>query len=73
MAFLSLQLGIINLFPIPVLDGGHLFIFIIEAIKGSPINEKGLLVAQQVGMVLLMSLMAVVIFNDVMHLVKKFL
>lgn len=73
MAFLSLQLGIINLFPIPVLDGGHLFIFIIEAIKGSPINEKGLIVAQQVGMVLLMSLMAVVIFNDIVHLVKKFI
>lgn len=64
VAFLSLQLGIINLFPIPVLDGGHIVFFGMEAIKGSPLSEKFMTVAQQVGIALLVALMVLVTWND---------
>ena len=64
VAFLSLQLGIINLFPIPVLDGGHIVFFGLEAIKGKPLSEKFMMVAQQVGIVLLIGLMVLVTWND---------
>lgn len=64
VAFLSLQLGIINLFPIPVLDGGHLVFFGLEAVKGSPLSEKFMVVAQQVGIALLIGLMVLVTWND---------
>lgn len=64
VAFLSLQLGIINLFPIPVLDGGHIVFFGMEAIKGSPLSERFMTVAQQVGIALLIALMVLVTWND---------
>ncbi|MBI5971404.1 MAG: RIP metalloprotease RseP [Deltaproteobacteria bacterium] len=65
VAFLSLQLGIINLFPIPVLDGGHILFFAIEAVKGSPLSEKFMSIAQQVGVALIVILMALVTYNDI--------
>ncbi len=65
VAFLSLQLGIINLFPIPVLDGGHLLFFGIELIKGKPLSEKFMGVAQQIGIALLIALMVFVTYNDI--------
>ncbi|MFQ5736725.1 MAG: RIP metalloprotease RseP [Thermodesulfobacteriota bacterium] len=68
VAFLSLQLGIINLFPIPVLDGGHIMFFGIEAVKGKPLSEKFMAVAQQVGIVLLISLMVLVTYNDLFRI-----
>lgn len=64
VAFLSLQLGIINLFPIPVLDGGHIVFFGLEAIKGKPLSEKFMTIAQQVGIALLIGLMVLVTWND---------
>jgi regulator of sigma E protease len=64
VAFLSLQLGIINLFPIPVLDGGHIVFFGLEAVKGSPLSEKFMTIAQQVGIALLIALMVLVTWND---------
>ncbi len=64
LAFLSLQLGIINLFPIPVLDGGHLFFCGIEAIRGKPLSERIQGLAQYAGMVLLIALMVFVTWND---------
>ena len=67
VAFLSLQLGIINLFPIPVLDGGHIVFFGLEAIKGKPLSEKFMTVAQQVGIVLLIGLMVLVTWNDLLR------
>lgn len=70
LAFISLQLGIINLFPIPVLDGGLLFFFGIEAIKGSPLSEKFMTIAQQVGMALLLLLMVLVTYNDILRLIR---
>jgi len=68
IAFLSLQLGIINLLPIPVLDGGHLFFFLIEKIRGKPLSEKILSVSQQIGMALLIALMVFVTWNDILRL-----
>ncbi len=68
MAFLSLQLGIINLFPIPVLDGGHLVFFGMEAVKGRPLSEKFMAAAQQVGIALLIMLMLLVTYNDLFRI-----
>jgi regulator of sigma E protease len=68
VAFLSLQLGIINLFPIPVLDGGHLLFFGIESIKGKPLSEKFMGIAQQIGIALLIALMVFVTYNDIFRL-----
>ncbi|MFO7892033.1 MAG: RIP metalloprotease RseP [bacterium] len=68
MAMLSLNLGILNLLPIPVLDGGHLVYLIIEGIIGKEIPAKVKLVIQQVGMVLLLALMIFVIYNDLFRL-----
>ncbi|MCC6502442.1 MAG: RIP metalloprotease RseP [Deltaproteobacteria bacterium] len=68
VAFLSLQLGIINLFPIPVLDGGHIVFFGLEAIKGKPLSEKFMTVAQQVGIALLIGLMVLVTWNDLVRI-----
>lgn len=68
MAFLSLQLGILNLLPIPVLDGGFLVFFGIEALRGKPLSDKVMTIAQNVGMGLLVLLMVFVTYNDVMRL-----
>jgi regulator of sigma E protease len=65
MALISVSLGVMNLLPIPVLDGGHLLFFAIEAIKGTPISEKIQLFYQQIGMALLMSLMIFAVFLDI--------
>lgn len=64
MALLSLNLGYINLLPIPVLDGGHIVFIIIEAIIRRPVSSKTKLVVQQIGMALLLALMVLVIIND---------
>ncbi len=65
IALLSVNLGIINLLPIPVLDGGHLMFFIIEAITRKPVNIKMREVAQQVGVFILVLLMIFVFYNDI--------
>lgn len=64
LALVSLSLGVINLLPIPVLDGGHLFLYFIELIKGSPVTETTQSILQQIGLVLLIGLMGLAIFND---------
>lgn len=69
LSFLSLQLGILNLLPIPVLDGGHLVFFGIEAIRRKPIALKARLIATQVGMVLLLTLVVFVTWNDLRRLI----
>ena len=65
MALISLELGIINLLPVPVLDGGHLLFTAIEAVKRRPLSEKTRIYANYVGLALLMSLMLFAISNDV--------
>lgn len=64
MAIISVNLFILNLMPIPVLDGGHLVFYIIEVVKGAPLSIKKMEIAQQVGLALLMSLMIFALFND---------
>jgi len=68
LAMISISLGIVNLLPIPVLDGGHLMFFAIEAIKGSPVSERVQLYFQQVGFAILISLMGLAVFLDVERL-----
>lgn len=68
LAAISISLGVLNLLPIPMLDGGHLLLFLIEAIKGSPVSEKIQLLFQQVGISLLVSLMLLVMFLDIERL-----
>ena len=68
MAYLSVSLGVLNLLPIPMLDGGHLVFFGIEAIRRKPVSEKIQAMAYRVGASLLFALMAVAIFNDIARL-----
>lgn len=68
MAYLSVSLGVLNLLPIPMLDGGHLLFFGIEAIRRKPVSEKIQNVAYRIGASLLFMLMAVAIFNDIARL-----
>jgi regulator of sigma E protease len=65
LAFLSIQLGILNLLPIPVLDGGHIVFMGYEGIARKPLSMKKRLIAQQVGMFLLLTLMVLVTVNDI--------
>jgi regulator of sigma E protease len=67
---LSIELGIINLLPIPMLDGGHLFFFAVEGVRGRPLKVRHREIAQQVGLFLLVMLMAFVIFNDISRIVQ---
>ena len=60
-----MNLAFLNVLPIPVLDGGHLFFLLIEKIKGSPVSERVLGYSQMVGIVLIVSLMVYVTFNDI--------
>ena len=65
MALISLNLGVINLFPIPVLDGGHIMFIALEIINGGPLSRRKMEIAQQVGLSILLMLMVGAIFNDV--------
>lgn len=72
LAMISINLAIINIFPIPVLDGGHLLFLAIEKIKGSPVAIKTQIMAQTVGLVLLLTLAVFVTYNDIVRLVVGF-
>lgn len=64
LALVSVSLGIINLLPIPVLDGGHLMFNTVEWVKGSPMSERSLLLGQQIGLVAIAGLMMLALYND---------
>ncbi|HXF15405.1 MAG TPA: RIP metalloprotease RseP [Burkholderiales bacterium] len=68
LALISISLGVLNLMPVPLLDGGHLMYYVAEIVKGSPVSERVMEVGQQVGMVLLFSLMAFALYNDINRL-----
>ena len=70
LAILSISLGILNLLPIPVLDGGHLVYFIIEAIKGGPVSEAFMYRSQQLGFAVLAVLISFALYNDVLNIFK---
>ncbi|MGM0568614.1 MAG: site-2 protease family protein, partial [Elusimicrobiota bacterium] len=67
-ALISVNLGIINIFPIPVLDGGHIMFAFIEKIKGSPVNRKVMEVANMIGLILLLLLLIYVFRSDILRL-----
>jgi len=70
MAALSINLFLLNLLPIPVLDGGHLFFFTLEAIRGKPVPLPHREMAQGLGLMLLLALMILVFYQDILRLVQ---
>ncbi len=68
LALISISLGVLNLLPVPVLDGGHLMYYLVEIVKGSPVSDRALELGQRVGLVLLFALMAFAIYNDITRL-----
>jgi len=70
LAIVSLSLGVLNLLPIPMLDGGHLLYYIIEVVKGSPVSERVEAIGMRIGMSLVGVLMVVAIYNDIGRLIN---
>jgi regulator of sigma E protease len=68
LAIVSISLGVVNMLPIPVLDGGHLLYYLLEAIKGSPLSPQAEMVGQRVGIALILALMSFAIYNDLSRL-----
>ena len=64
LALISISLGVLNLLPVPLLDGGHLLYYLVEIFKGSPVSDRVLEVGQRIGMAVLALLMALALFND---------
>ena len=70
LALISVSLGVLNLLPIPLLDGGHLMYYAIEIIKGSPVSERAVELGQRVGLALLLVMMAFAFYNDLNRLLS---
>lgn len=70
LALISISLGVLNLLPIPLLDGGHLMYYMIEILKGSPVSEKTMEIGQHVGVALLFTLMVFALYNDINRLIS---
>ncbi|MDR0564021.1 MAG: RIP metalloprotease RseP [Azoarcus sp.] len=70
LALISISLGVLNLLPIPVLDGGHLLYYAVELIKGSALSERSVEIGQMIGLGALLLLMAFAIFNDINRLIS---
>ncbi|MCB1906869.1 MAG: RIP metalloprotease RseP [Rhodocyclaceae bacterium] len=70
LALISISLGVLNLLPIPVLDGGHLLYYLVEIVKGSPVPDRIMEIGQQVGLALLVMLMAFAFYNDINRLIS---
>lgn len=68
LAIVSISLGVLNLLPIPMLDGGHLLYYILEAVKGSPLSAQAEMTGQRIGIALLLVLMCFAVYNDLMRL-----
>jgi regulator of sigma E protease len=69
LGLVSLSLGVANLLPIPILDGGHLLYYLIELVKGSPVSERTMIVGQYVGIALLFTLMGLAFYNDIHRII----
>lgn len=70
MALVSISLGVLNLLPIPVLDGGHLLYHAIEVVRRRPLSQRAMELSQQFGLAILLTLMAFAFFNDINRLVS---
>lgn len=71
LALISISLGVLNLMPIPVLDGGHLLYYLVELIRGKPVSERVQIAAQYAGLFLIVALMSLALYNDVFHLTGR--
>lgn len=69
LALISVSIGVLNLLPIPILDGGHLMYYLIEIVKGSPLSDKAMLIGQKIGLTMLLMLMTFAIYNDINRLI----
>ena len=69
IAIMSVSLAVLNLLPVPVLDGGHLLYYLVEVVKGSPLSDRVQAVGQQVGLTLLIALMGLAFYNDILQLI----
>ena len=70
IAVVSISLGVLNLLPIPVLDGGHLLFYAVEAVKGSPLSERAMAIGQRFGVTVLLALMGLAFYNDLHRLLS---
>lgn len=70
MAIVSVSLGVLNLLPVPLLDGGHLLFYAVEAVKGSPLSERVQEAGQRIGLTFLVLLMGLAFYNDIMRLIQ---
>lgn len=68
LAVVSLSLGILNLLPIPVLDGGHLAFYLVEMVKGSPVSERVEAIGQRIGLAIILALMTLALYNDLVRM-----
>ena len=71
LALISISLGVLNLLPIPLLDGGHLMYYMVEIFKGSPVSDKAVEVGQRVGMAVLFTLMSFALYNDINNYINR--
>ena len=71
IAIMSVSLAVLNLLPVPVLDGGHLLYYVVELVKGSPLSERAQAVGQQLGLTLLIALMGLAFYNDILRLINN--
>lgn len=69
MAIISINLGILNLLPIPVLDGGHILFLSIEGIRRKPLREKTVIIAQKIGFLIIIAIMTFALYNDIIRLI----
>jgi regulator of sigma E protease len=71
VAVLSVSIGLLNLFPIPLLDGGHLMFYLIEAVRGRPLSERAQEMGFRVGLAIVLMLMIFTFYNDILHFLPK--
>lgn len=71
LALISISLGVLNLLPVPLLDGGHLMYYTVEILKGRPVSERAMQIGQHIGMALLFTLMLLALYNDVNRLISN--
>ena len=67
-AVLSISIGLLNLFPVPLLDGGHLLFYAVEAVRGRPLSERAQEMGFRIGLALVLMLMVFATYNDILHL-----
>ena len=70
LGIVSVSLGVLNLLPVPILDGGHLLFYLVELVKGSPVSEATQLAGQKIGITLLLALMSLAFYNDIIRLLE---